>query len=471
MIQMRLLLLFVVISILSGCAATAIEKNAAWVDSYANANVGSSALWHKNSQERTAARQLADTLLATPLSANDAVKIALSQSAAFQVMLSNSAAMSAMATQSARPSNPIFTFERLARREDGGIDLDIGRMLSISLIDFITLPTRIKVAERKQEEARISGAAAVVETAANTRQAWVRAVSAAQAERYYMQVMEAAEASAELARRMYQVGNFSRLQRARQQAFYADAATQLTRATQAAVATREALVRAMGLDSELAKKLIFPERLPDIPKTIRSEQEIAQAAISQRLDVQMAVNQLGMLGTKYGMTKITSYANAFHVAGIRNSETGKPRQRGYELELSIPIFDWGDAQRGQAHAEYFAALNRLIQIGIEADSMTREQYAALKATFEIANHYRTEVVPLRKVIAEEMLLKYNGMLVGVFDLLAETRAQISSVILAIDAERDYWLADAALKATMLGKPMGMSMMQSRAAPMNEAAGH
>jgi hypothetical protein len=44
------------------------------------------------------------------------------------------------------------------------------------------------------------------------------------------------------------------------------------------------------------------------------------------------------------------------------------------------------------------------------------------------------------------------MLIGVFELLADARDQRHSVLAAIDAEQQFWLADAALQATMLGKP-------------------
>jgi hypothetical protein len=41
--------------------------------------------------------------------------------------------------------------------------------------------------------------------------------------------------------------------------------------------------------------------------------------------------------------------------------------------------------------------------------------------YDVSKHYRDEVVPLRKVISEENVLRYNGMLIGVFELLADTR--------------------------------------------------
>ena len=467
----RTLLIIILGVLLSGCAATAIDQNSAFVDAYAQKNIGAAAKWHTNNDAVGAARERAETLLAKPLSADDATRLALDLSPALQALLADSAAMSANATQAARLSNPIFTFERLIRREHGEIDLDIGRMLSVSLLELIYLPSRIKTADAMQHQARLSAASSVVQTHANVRQAWVRAVAAQQVAVYAAQVMEAAEASAELAKRMFKAGNFSRLQHARQQAFYADAFAQLTRAKQTQMATREALVRLLGLDTRLAAKLTLPERLPDLPTEIKAEAVVAQTAIDMRLDVQMARAELERIAARSGLVAASSVVNVFHFARVNNSETGKPPQRGYELELTIPVFDWGDAMRGRAHAEYLAAMQRVFQVSIDAESGVREQYAAWRAAHQLSEHYRAEIVPLRKTIADEMLLKYNGMLVGVFDLLAETRAQISSVILAIDAERDFWLADAHLQATLLGKPMGGAVMAGASAVADNAAGH
>jgi len=454
-----------------GCAATAVEHNAKFVNDYALENIGANAKWHKNSRDRIAAREFAEQLLASPLQRDDAIKLALALSPTFQAMLSDAAAMSAAATQSARLSNPIFTFDRLTSREGAAVDIDIGRMLSVSILELIYLPARIKIAETLQTAARLRGALSVVELADNVRQAWVRAVAQQQSLAYAEQVMDAAEASAELAKRMYKVGNFSKLQRARQQVFYAEAAAQLSRATQSALSTREALIRAIGLDTSLAEKLLLPPRLPDLPAQLKSQAAIVEAGLKQRLDVQMAATELALVATKYGYAKAESYVGALHLAAIRNSETGDPAQSGVKLEFAIPVFDVGDAKRGQAHAEYFAAMQRVFATSINADSNLREQFAAQRVAYELSQHYRHEIVPLRKAIIDEMLLKYNGMLVGVFDLLADTRAQIGSVILAINAERDFWLADAALQASLLGKPAAGASSLNTNAPMSEAAAH
>jgi len=60
-------------------------------------------------------------------------------------------------------------------------------------------------------------AAEIMQVATDTRRAWVGAVAAREAAKYMEQVKDAAEASAELARRMAAAGNSSKLDQAREQ--------------------------------------------------------------------------------------------------------------------------------------------------------------------------------------------------------------------------------------------------------------
>ena len=98
-----------------------------------------------------------------------------------------------------------------------------------------------------------------------------------------------------------------------------------------------------------------------------------------------------------------------------------------------------------------------------AGSNLRESYSAYRTTYDIAKHYRDEIVPLRKLIADENVLRYNGMIIGVFELLADSRDQIASVIAAITAQQQFWLADAALQSSIMGKPMMMQSMGTASA--------
>lgn len=126
---------------------------------------------------------------------------------------------------------------------------------------------------------------------------------------------------------------------------------------------------------------------------------------------------------------------------------------GYELELEIPLFDWGGMQRAGSNARVLAAANTYEATLRAAASLLRESYSAYRTSFDITTHYRDEILPLVETISEENVLRYNCIFIGVFELLADSRTAIDAVMAAIDAQRQFWSAEAALKASITGRPM------------------
>ncbi len=419
----------------------------------------------QNDSERDASQRAADELLGKPLSQDDAVRLALINSPSLQALLAQHWADSADAAQSGRINNPLLTLERLR----SPTEIEVSRMLAVGLLDLLTLPQRRRIAQSRIEQTQLQLTSSVVDSVTQVRQAWVNAVASAQAQQYAKQVNDSAEASAELARRMLAVGNFSKLQRARQQAFYADAVVLWANAAQVATSHREALVRLLGLTDAQALRLQLPARLPELPDAPRAPEEVAATASSARLDVQMAQASLDAIAKAQGINLVGSFTD-IELSVVRNTNTdridGKRNDlRGVEVALKLPIFDWGDLRRDSSRAQMLAAANRLEATVRGAGSNLRETYSAYRTAYDTAKHYRDEIVPLRKLIADENVLRYNGMLIGVFELLADSRDQIASVSAAINAQKQFWLTDATLQATIVGKPM-MTPAQSAAAVMN-----
>jgi outer membrane protein TolC len=103
-------------------------------------------------------------------------------------------------------------------------------------------------------------------------------------------------------------------------------------------------------------------------------------------------------------------------------------------------------------------MNRVAALGVQAQSEVRESHAAYLTAYELARHYRDEVVPLRKRISEENLLRYNGMLISVFELLADAREQVTGVSNAVAALRDFWVAQVNLDTALTaGSPVASSV--------------
>jgi len=469
--KFKTLVLVIAVLGLSGCASYNLNQGLDRVNRDASSFTQSELNLAKNKEDRDKRLTATTQLLAKPVGQKEAVQLLLANSPAFQALLAQNWAEAASAAQSGRISNPTFAFESAVM----GTETELNRFLTFGLLDLITLPQRSAIAKDRVEQAQIRMSAEVVDQVTRVRQSWVRAVAAEQSYRYAGQVFASAEASAELAQRMESVGNFNKLTRARHQAFYADAATQMATAKQVAVSRKEELVRLLGLDEAQAKQMSLPERLPNLPKQPMTPEDVAKQVSQERLDVQQAKAALNAAAKAQGLNKVTSFTDielSVRRGSVSDISTSAYSSRsGYEVGVKLPIFDWGDLQRDAMSAQTLAAVNQLEDTIRSAGSSLRENYAAYRTAYDISTHYKDEVIPLRKVISEENVLRYNGMLIGVFELLADSRDQIGAVISAIAAEEQFWLKDAALQATLIGRPTSVGVAAISSTTSNTAAGH
>ncbi|WBY01343.1 TolC family protein [Ramlibacter tataouinensis] len=459
-------------ALLAGCATVDIDQAVGQTNETAAGFTQGRLELSRTAQQQERRERLAQQLLAEPLGQAEAVQLALANSPALQALVAQGWSDLATAAQGGRIANPVFSFERVR----SGSELEIGRLLSFGLLDLLTLPQRASLARNQSAQAQLQLTRDVVDQVSQMRQAWVRAVAAQQQLDYAGQVNRSAQASAELARRMQAAGNFSKLQRARQQAFHADATAQLATAQHAATAAREELVRRLGLSDAQAAQLRLPDRLPELPAQPRTPAEVSAAAVDQRLDVRMARLQLDAAGRSQGLDLLTALVDT--EVGIRrdtqfdNADGSRRTARGWEADIRLPLFDWGGARRAAMDAQSLAAAHRHDDTVRAASSQLREGYSAYRTAWDRARHYRDEIVPLRKTISEENVLRYNGMLIGVFELLADHREQVGAVVAAIDAQQAFWLADAALSASLIGQPLAAAPATPlRSAATGEAAAH
>jgi outer membrane protein TolC len=373
------------------------------------------------------------------------VQIALLNNPGLQASYAEVGIAEADLVQASRWQGPTFSYSSLRR----GDVTEIERGVFFDVLGLLTLPLATRAGESRLAATQNRAAAEGLRVALEARKAWFQAVAAQETAKYMEQAKESAEASAELARRMAAVGNFPKLTQAREQAFYADVTAQLARARHHSTAARERLARVMGLWGEdLAFQL--PDRLPELPKEAREGADLELQAIAQRLDVRGSRADAESLARSLGLTRVTRFVNLLEVGVKDKKETGEDRWRGWEVEVGIPLFDFGGARVARAERQYMQAVNRTVEAAIAARSEVRETYSAYRTSFDLARHYRDEIVPLRKRISEEVLLRYNGMLMSVFELLADSREQVAAVNGYIESLRDFWLAESDLQMALTG---------------------
>jgi outer membrane protein, multidrug efflux system len=419
-------------------------------------------------------QEAVNSLLAAPmLSMDSAVRIALLNNPSVAMSFAQLRISEAERVQAATLPNPHFSFMRAVE----GDKVMLERALGFNLMGLLALPWRSQWQGQQHELAKLQAAQEIVRLAASTRKAWISAVAAQQTAQYAAQAKLAAEASGELARRMARVGNWSKLNQAKEQAMLLDAATMQAKAENTAFSEREKLIRLMGLWGEQTR-FKLPDRLPDLPKEVRDSQGIEAQALAQRLDVRAAAQQTDYVAKSLGLVRASGFLNALDLKVIRETTTDtstgdKERLRGWEIELTIPIFDWGGAANAKSQATYMQSLAQVRASAINARSEVREAWHSYRAAHDIAKNYRDEIVPLRKFINDENLLRYNGMLIGIFELFADTRANIAAVSASIDALRDFWLIETDLQTALTGtSPGGMaSLAAAPAGGGGEAKGH
>lgn len=454
---------------LAGCASFSPDGGMGEVSRLTRERTGQPVATQRSQRDADGIAARVAELLRQPLTADTAVEIALLNNRGLQASFSQLGIAEADLVQAGRLRNPVFGFGWMNL---GGGGAEIERSVMFDVLGLLTMPAAKQVQQHHFEQAQFRAAYEAVGIAAEARKAFYGTVAAQELVRYFEQVKEAADASNELAKRMLRAGNFNKLAQMREQAFYADATAGLARAQQQAVAERERLTRLLGLSGDQVD-FKLPERLPDLPKEPAAPGDAEQTAIDKRLDVLIAKRSVQATADALGLTKATRLLNGLELGYRNKSETGEERRNGFEVELPIPWFDFGSARSARAEAVYRQAVHRAAEVAVNARSEVRETYAAYRTAYDLARHYRDEVVPLRKRISEENLLRYNGMLIGVFELLADSREQVRSVTDYVQALRDFWVSDSNLQTALTGRSPGAgpATSESTAAPAQQAAGH
>jgi outer membrane protein TolC len=430
---------------LAGCTTFSKDGGFDAVAHETRANLGMDVRWARTEDEKAKADVQVALLLQHTLSAEDAVQIALLNNRSLQASFEDLGVSEADLVQAGRLPNPRFTL----RHAFSGAQYDVEETLTFNVLSLFTAPYAREIEKRRFEQTQSAVVIAVVRLAAETRQAFYASVAARESVQYLEQVKTAADASAELSRRMVAAGNWNALDDAREQSFYADAVQRSTQAKLALESSRERLLRLMGLAGEQVQ---LADRLPELPQGIEDLPDVEKVVLQNRIDLRLERLQIDELARNLGLTRATRFVNVLDLGPTRvlQGTRSQPYERGYEVSLEIPIFDSGLPRLKRAEALYSQAVDRYAQAAIDARSQVRQAYSAYRAAFDIAKQQHDELVPARKAVAAQNLLRYNASLISVFDLLSDARGQIESVDGCIQSIRDFWIAKSQLEAALLG---------------------
>jgi outer membrane protein TolC len=353
--------------------------------------------------------------------------------------------------QAGRLQNPRFDL----RHAGGAGQYDVEESLSFNVLSLLTMPRARAIEKQRFAQTQSAVILQVAELARDTREAFYAAVAAQASGRYLQRIRATAETGATLAQRMLESGNWNRLDQAREQNFHTDAVEGSIRAQLAAESAREKLLSLMGIATQGngQPSLQLAQALPELPASLEDLPDVDRAVLQDRLDLLIMRRQIDELAQRLKLTRSTRFVNVLDAGATRVQQGAHdaPFERGYTFTLEVPLFDSGEARVKKAQAIYAQAVDRFAQAAIEARSQIRLAYADYRAAFELTRQQRDEVLPLRKSLAAENLLRYNASQISIFELLSDVREQAAGTQRYIERLRDFWIAKSRLDAALLGK--------------------
>ena len=455
--------------LLSGCAAFSPDQGMTMVASVADQTIKKDVVSIRTPDDAERAQNAVRELLRRTLTVDAAIQVALLGNRGLQASYNELGLAEANLVGDSLPPNPTFSISRIAG--DGALEIE--RQVVGDILALATLPFRSEIARQRFHKAQLRAAEDTLRLAADVRRAYTRAVAANELVGLLTEAKSTAESTAQLAQQLGQTGSLNKLDQAREQVFYAETTADLAALRQDATSSRERLIRLLGLwDGDVGIRL--PEKLPVLPRRPLSLPRIEVDAVEHRIDLQIARIELGALAQSLDLTEATRFVTLLDVAGIdrktHDPENPPFRERGFDVQFQIPVFDGGEVRVRQATETYHQAFNLLTEKAVNVRSEARDAFRVYRSSYDIASHYQREILPLRKIISDEMQLRFGSMQVDVFALLTEARQRIASLRAAIEAKRAFWLAQSELQTTVNGGGRPEAQQETRVSAGRQASG-
>lgn len=231
--------------------------------------------WNRGTDLDTEAAGQLDALLRKTLSVEDAVRVAMLNNRDLQALYADLGVAQADLVQAGLFRNPVLDAAVLFPLSGARPDLQLG--VVVSFLDAFYVPLRKRVAGARFEETQLHVAGAVLDLAAQVRRAFYAHLANGQMLELRAAIVDALTASLEVSRRLYEAGNITDLDLARDRAVTEASRLALRSAEVAVRQSRERLNELMGAWGEQTA-WETEGRLPDIPPDPLDVKTIEQLA-------------------------------------------------------------------------------------------------------------------------------------------------------------------------------------------------
>jgi cobalt-zinc-cadmium efflux system outer membrane protein len=430
----------------SGCSTVPVQSSRQQAQALLQRYAGPLAQFPDNAE---AAENELRTLLAAPLDATAAIRVAWLRNADAQAACAQLGISTADVFAASRPANPQLGLAWLWPSQHGG-DRKLDGTLGFSLDDLIRLPSRRQYGAVELRVAQQQLAAKLYALALDTLDAWLEAAASQQRLSVRRAIAESAQTAAELAEQYRLAGNINAVETALQAAAGTEAALSLSRSERDASRSRSRLRQVLGLTAT-DPALQLPTNLPAAEGLTFEAQQLHAEARSQRLDLAAARSEVESVSLRLAATRRFRLLGGSAVSVLGEQE-GDSRRTGISAGIELPLFSQGQSAVARATAELQLAEAHVRQLEVSIDAEVDAQLEQLARAYDEYRQYRERLIPQRESIVARLSEQANFMLTGPFELLLARQQSYSAYEGAVDALQSWWQSRVAL-ARALGAPL------------------
>jgi cobalt-zinc-cadmium efflux system outer membrane protein len=398
----------------------------------------------------------ARTLLATPLDADAAVRIALLNNRELRAELREVGVARAELLQAGFLPNPLLELEVAPERNS-----DVELRVEWDLAGLILAPLRADVATAHLEVARLGAARSLVETGYAVRTAFHTAQAAEERLAIAQRALDASAAARDAARALGAAGNLRALDVAAREAEFEEERIRVAELELELLVAREAVQRLLGLHGDETTWTIAAP-LAEAPAEPFDPPDLERTVIDASLGLREMRSEMERIGRRAGLARVEGLLPEIlvdvHTLIGNSSGTSTGTLVGGGVAMRLPVFDQAEGTVAAYEHALDAAIERYVGMAIDVRSSAREARARALSARARSRHYADAVLVARQRVLDETLLQYDAMQVSIFQLLDAVHALLDSQLAAVETRREYWSAAAALGAVIAGQvvePSGM----------------
>lgn len=448
--------------LLAGCAPLPAKPGFDGVQSLVGSRLTQDLAWRQTDAERTRHQALVADQLKSPLGLDAALRIALINNPRLQASYEQLGMDYGDLVQAGLPANPSLSFS--LHSSSVGVGREFGVVQDI--LSLLTLAPRKRLAAAMFEETKLTTAQQVLQLATEVKKAYFAAHADGEALALAQSATTAAAAAAELAERQHQAGNIGKRELALQQEFHARAVLASSRQELNVAESREKLSQFLGLTSDQRNWQLATTALPTDDE-IPALNTLESKALAERYDIAAAKQKVARSADALGIANRFRYLSVLGLGVSYARETDGEKLRGPNVELGLPLWDRKQGNRLRLEAELRAGERNLEARVLDTVGEVRGAHARLINSRQAMEHFRMTLLPLHERIVAETLKFYNGMLLGVYDLLLARQNQLNAQQDYIEAVKSYWLAKADLEHAVGGSSLGKTAELEQPAPKTE----